>query len=145
MILLLKKCVNFFNIFMSSYLIYSGYNTAYITDYEALLLSLDQTVTQLITTLSLNMSSRSKINCGHCGQLNTVEFKLSNHWTVRHTLYNHQTTGHTLSNYWTVRHTLSNSLFQNDNWSSKYIDILAQHATLYYNLNAKKIELIKRN
>ena len=33
---------------------------------------------QLSTTLSLNMSSRSKINCCHCGQLNTVEYALSN-------------------------------------------------------------------
>ena len=30
------------------------------------------------------------------------------------------------------------SLFQNDNRSSKYNDILAQHATLHYMLNEKK-------
>ena len=36
------------------------------------------------------------------------------------------------------------SVFQNDNGSFKYIDILAQHATLYYKLNAKKLELTYR-
>ena len=78
------------------YLIYFGYNTSYITDYEELLLSLNQTVTQLCTTLSLNMSSRSKINCGHCGHLNTVEYALSNRQTAGHPLSNHRTVGHTL-------------------------------------------------
>ena len=33
------------------------------------------------------------------------------------------------------------SLFQNDNESSKYNDILAQHATWHYRLNAKKIRI----
>ena len=70
MIFLLKKCVKFIDIFINSYFIHSGYNTAYMTDHEELLFSLDKTVTQLSTTLSLNMSSRSKIDCGHCGQLN---------------------------------------------------------------------------
>ena len=37
------------------------------------------------------------------------------------------------------------SLFQNDNGSSKYIDILAQHATLYYKLNAKEIRINEQN
>ena len=96
MIFLLKKCVKFRDIFINSYFINFGYNTAYITDYEELLLSLDQTVTQLSTTLSLNMSSRSKINCGHCGQLNTVKYALSNHWTAGHPLFTHWTVGHTL-------------------------------------------------
>ena len=41
MIFLLKKCVKFRDIFINSYFIYFGYNTAYITDYEELLLSLD--------------------------------------------------------------------------------------------------------
>ena len=63
-----------------------GYNTAYITYYEELLLNLDQTVTQLNTTLSLNMISKSTINFGHCGRLNTVEYALSNHCTAGHTL-----------------------------------------------------------
>ena len=67
---------------MISYFIYSRYNTAYITDHEELLFSLDQTVTHLSTTLSLKMSSRSKINQGYCGQLNTVEYALSNHRTA---------------------------------------------------------------
>ena len=51
MIFLLKKCLKLRDIFINSYFIYFGYNTAYITDYEELLLSLDQTVTQLITIL----------------------------------------------------------------------------------------------
>ena len=38
---------------------------------------------------------------------------------------------------------VATSLFQNDNGSSKYIDILAQHATLYYKLNAKEIRINK--
>ena len=37
------------------------------------------------------------------------------------------------------------SLFQNNNWSSKYNDILAQHAKWYYRLNANKIKLMNRN
>ena len=36
------------------------------------------------------------------------------------------------------------SLFQNDNGSSKYNDILAQHATWHYMLNAKKFKLLNR-
>ena len=40
-IFLLKKCVKFRDIFINSYFINFGYNTAYITDYEELLLSLD--------------------------------------------------------------------------------------------------------
>ena len=39
----------------------------------------------------------------------------------------------------------SASLFQNDNKSSKYNDILAQHATWHYRLNAKKFESMNRN
>ena len=66
MIFLLKKCVKLCNIFIDSYFIYFGYNTASITDYEELLFSLDQTDTQL----------------SHCGQLNTVEYALSNYQTV---------------------------------------------------------------
>ena len=81
-----EKFVKFCDIFINSSFIYIGYNTAYITDYEELLFSLDQTDTQLSTTLSLKMSSRSKINCGHCGQLNTVEYALSNHQTAKHPL-----------------------------------------------------------
>ena len=95
-IFLLEKYVKFCDIVINSSFIHFGYNTAYITDYEELLFSLDQTVTQLSTTLSLKMSSRSKINCGHCGQLNTVEYALSNHWTAGHPLSNHWTVGHTL-------------------------------------------------
>ena len=95
-ILLLEKYVKFCNIFMNSYFICFGYNTAYITNYKEILFSQDQTVTHLITTLSLKMSSRCKINWGHCGQLNTVEYALSNH----------QKAGHPLSNNWTVGHTL---------------------------------------
>ena len=74
MIFLLEKCVTFCDIFKNSSFIYFGYNAAFITNYEELLFSLDQTVKQLNTTLSLKMSSRSKINCGYCGQLNTVEY-----------------------------------------------------------------------
>ena len=81
MIFLLKRCVKLCEIFINSYFIYFGYNMAYITDYEELLFSLDQTVTQLSTTLNLKISSRSQINCDQCGQLNTVEYghPLSNH------------------------------------------------------------------
>ena len=75
MIFLLEKCVKFCDIFINSYFIYVEYKTAYMTDQEELLLSLDQTVRQLITALSLKMSSRSK-NCGNSGQLNTVGHKL---------------------------------------------------------------------
>ena len=53
MIFLLKKCVKYHDIFLNFYLIYFGYNTAYITDYEELMLGLDQTVAELSTTLSL--------------------------------------------------------------------------------------------
>ena len=88
MIFLLEKCVKFCDIFINTYFIYVEYKTAYITDYEELLLSRDQTVTQLITTLSLKMSSRSKKNCGHSGQLNTVEYELSNNRTAGHPLSN---------------------------------------------------------
>ena len=51
---LLEKYIKFRDIFINSYFIYFGYNTAYITDYEQLLFSLDQTDTQLSTTLSLH-------------------------------------------------------------------------------------------
>ena len=37
------------------------------------------------------------------------------------------------------------SLFQNVNGSFKYIDMLGQHATLYYKLNAKEIGINKQN
>ena len=37
------------------------------------------------------------------------------------------------------------SLFQNHNGFSEYNDILAQHATWHYKLNAKKLELLKRS
>ena len=47
--------------------IYFGYNTVYIPDNEKLLFSLDQTVTKFSNTLSLKISSRIKVNCGHCG------------------------------------------------------------------------------
>ena len=40
---------------------------------------------------------------------------------------------------------LIGSLFQNDNGSSKYMDILAENATLYYKLNAKEIRIYKQN
>ena len=96
MIFLLKKCLKFCNSFINSYFIHFGYNTSYITYHEELLLIPDKTFTQLNTTLSLNMSSRSKKYCGHCGQLNTFECALSNH----------RKTGHPLSNHWTVGHTL---------------------------------------
>ena len=96
MVFLLKKCVKFCNIFIKSNFFKFGYHTACITDYEALLLSLDQIVAQLSTTFSLNMISRSKINCGHCDQLNTVEYALSNHWTAGHPMSNHWTDGHAL-------------------------------------------------
>ena len=82
----------FSNIFINSYN-FVWYNTAYITDYEILLFSLDQKVTQLSTTLSLKMSSRSKINCG---QLNTVDYALYNHITAGHSPCSHWTVGHTL-------------------------------------------------
>ena len=93
---LLEKCLKFCQIFKNSIFRYFGYNTACITYYEELLFSIDQTITQLSTTPSLRMSSRSKINCGHCGQLNTVEYALFNHWTAEHPLSNHWTAGHTL-------------------------------------------------
>ena len=89
MIFLLKKCVEFCNIFINSCIIYFRYNPAYITDFDDLLFSLDQTVTHLSTTLSLKMSSRNKINCGHCRLLNTVEYALFNHQTAGHPLSNH--------------------------------------------------------
>ena len=79
MIFLLKKYGKFCNIFINSYFIYVGYNSPYNTDYEVLLFSVDITVTQISTTLSLKMSSRSTINCCHCGQLNTVKYTLFNH------------------------------------------------------------------
>ena len=72
-----------------SYFINLGYNTAYIKNYDQLLFSQEKTVTQLNTTLSLMMRNRSKINCGHCGQLNTVDYALSNHRRAGHPLSNH--------------------------------------------------------
>ena len=53
MIFLLENCVKFRDIFINSYFFHYGYNKAFITDYEELLFSLDQTVSQLSTTLSL--------------------------------------------------------------------------------------------
>ena len=107
-IFLLKQGVKFSYIFINSYLIYFGYNTAYIADYEELLFSLDQNVTQLNKTLSLKMSSRSKINCGHGGQLNTVEYAVSSHRKARHPLSNHLTVFIQLSDGWTAQVQLSN-------------------------------------
>ena len=96
LIFLLEKCVTFCNIFINSYFVYFWFKTVFITDYVELLISLDQTVPQLSKTLRLKMSSRSKINCGHCGQLNTVEYALINHQTDENTLSNHWTVGFTL-------------------------------------------------
>ena len=83
---LAKKCIKFCEIFLNSCIIYFGYNTAYITDYEELLFSLDKTVTQLSTTRSPMLSNLSQINCGHCGQLNTVKYALSNGRRAGHPL-----------------------------------------------------------
>ena len=95
-IFLLEKCVKFRDTFRNPFFIYFWYNTAYITYYEELLFSLDQTITQLNTTLSQKMRIKSKINCGHCGHLNTVEYALCNHRTAGHLLSNHWTVGRTL-------------------------------------------------
>ena len=116
MIFLLKECLKFSTIsWYFVWFILGDMASLHYIDYVKLLFSLDQTVTQLSTALSLKMSSRSKINCG---QLNTVEYALyhhstaghppCNHWKVGHTLLNHRTAGHTLSNYQTVEHALSN-------------------------------------
>ena len=83
----LEKCVTFCHIFINIFINYFGNNNAFITDYEELLLFLDKTVLQLSITLSTKMSSRSKINCGHCGQFNTVEYALDIHCPIIGQLY----------------------------------------------------------
>ena len=65
MIFLLKKCVKLSDIFINPYF-FIWVQYSFIKDYEELLFSLEPTVTQISTTLSLKISSSSKINCGHC-------------------------------------------------------------------------------
>ena len=74
------------DIFLKCYFIYFGYNTAYITDYEELLFSLDKTVTWL--------------------NYQTIKYVLSKYLTIGHALSNDWTIGQTLSYHWAAEHTI---------------------------------------
>ena len=131
MIFLLEKSVKFCDIFINSNFIYFRHNTVYITYYEELLFSLDQIVTQQITTLSLNswtytvQPSDSWICTVQSLDRFTSTVQSLDSWTYNvkssnsctytvlyswQVLSNHQTVEYALSNCRTVEHPLSNHL-----------------------------------